>query len=490
MTQATGADLVRLRTPTGRWVVVATILGSGLAGIDATVVNVALPTIGRDFGASFAGLQWTVSAYTLTLASLILWGGALGDRFGRRRTFLVGVVAFTAASALCAAAPTIGFLIVARAIQGVGGALLTPASLAIIESVFVAEDRPRAIGTWAGFSGVATAVAPFIGGWILAIASWRWVFLVNIPMAAVVVALTTRHVPETRQDRVEGLRSGASDWQGAVLTTLGLGMLTWAALGSSGGGAVGERVAAVGVAVAAFAAFVLVERRSDHPLVPLGLFRNRVFSVVNVATLLLYGALGCFFFLLVIALQVLSGFTPLAAGVATLPVTALILVLSARSGELAARIGPRPQMAIGPLLCAVGVLLTLRLSAHSNYWIDVLPAVVLFGLGLSAFVAPLTSAALSSAPRRNAGVASGVNNAVARSGTLLAVSVIPVLAGLTGTGFENAADFRGGYRACTWAVAGLLVFGSLVAAVGLPRRRQPWQAPRCRPDPVAGSPGQ
>ncbi|WGL51402.1 MFS transporter [Nocardioides sp. BP30] len=492
MTQTPLADPLRATSNAGRWVLVATILGSGLAGIDQTVVGVALPTIGRDLGASFAGLQWTVSAYTLTLASLILWGGALGDRFGRRRAFLSGVVAFTAASALCAAAPNITFLILARAVQGMGGALLTPASLALIESSFVPEDRARAIGTWAGFSGVATALAPFVGGWILAAASWRWVFLINLPMAALVIALTLRHVPESRQDRhgrAAGARSGASDWQGAVLTVVGLGTLTWAALGSSGSGAVAERVAAVAVAAVAFTSFVLVERRSDHPLVPLDLFADRTFSVTNVATFLLYGAIGCFFFLLVIALQLVCGFSPLAAGAASLPVTVLTLALSARSGELAARIGPRTQMSLGPLVCAVGVVLTLRLSPDSNYWVDVLPAVLLFGLGLVTFVAPLTSTALSSAPTENAGVASGVNNAVARSGTLLAVAVIPVLTGLSGDAFGDVGSFRDGYRACTWAIAALLVGASVMAAVGLPRVCPRLRAPRCRPDPVAGSPG-
>ena len=482
---------IELGTAAGRWVLVATILGSSLAGIDGTVVGIALPTIGHDLGASFADLQWTVSAYTLTLASLILWGGAVGDSLGHRRTFVWGAVAFTAASGLCAAAPGIQTLILARAVQGIGGALLTPASLAIIESDFAVGDRARAVGTWAGFSGVATAAAPFVGGWILAVASWRWVFIVNIPLAAVVIALALRHVPDSRGDLVAGHRSGASDWQGAALTAVGLGALTWAALGSSGHASGTARWVALVVGLAALASFVVAERRSQHPLVPLELFADRSFSVTNAVTFVLYGAIGCYFFLLVIALQVIAGFSPLAAGTATLPVTVLTLLLSARSGELASQIGPRVQMSVGPLLCAIGVLFTLRLSSASSYWSDVLPAVCIFGLGLATFVAPLTSTALSSAPDRNAGVASGVNNAVARSGTLLAVAVVPVLTGLTGSAYSDATSLMNPFRASLTVIALLLLIGAALAAVGLPRQQpRRMRAPRCRPDPVVGSPGQ
>ena len=482
---------VELGTAAGRWVLVATITGSSLAGIDGTVVGVALPTIGRDLHASFADLQWTVSAYTLTLASLILWGGAVGDRLGHRRTFVWGVLAFTAGSVLCAAAPGLETLILARAVQGVGGALLTPASLAIIESDFAAGDRARAVGTWAGFSGVATAAAPFVGGWVLAVASWRWVFLINLPLAGVVIALALRHVPDSRVEVLAGRRSGASDWQGAALTAVALGALTWGALGSSGHASGTARAVALVVAVAALSGFVVAERRSQHPLVPLELFADRSFSVTNAATFVLYGAIGCYFFLLVIALQVIAGFSPLAAGTATLPVTVLTLLLSARSAELASRIGPRLQMSVGPVLCAMGVLFTLRLSTASSYWTDVLPAMCLFGLGLATFVAPLTSTALSSAPDRNVGVASGVNNAVARSGTLLAVAVVPVLTGLTGNAYRDADSLAGPFRASLTVIALLLVVGAALAAVGLPRKQpRDLRVPRCRPDPVVGSPGQ
>lgn len=479
---------VRLGTRRGTWVLVAMVLGSSMAGIDATVVNIALPRIGRDLGATFAGLQWTVSAYTLTLAALILWGGALGDRFGRRRVFLIGVGGFAAASVLCALALNLQFLIAARALQGAGGALLTPASLAIIESSFVAEDRSRAVGTWAGYSGVATAVAPFIGGWLVAVASWRWIFLINVPLAVVVVLVSVHHVPDTREVRAVATRSGASDWLGAVLTVVGLGGLTWAVLGSTGAGHLGVRLLAGATGVVALICFVLVERHSTHPLVPTDLFRSVTFSITNATTFILYGAIGCFFFLLVVELQVVAGFSPLAAGAATLPVTVLTLVLSPWSGQLAQRIGPRTQMTVGPVICAAGVLLTLRAGPGAGYWTDVLPALTVFGIGLAAFVAPLTSTALSSAPPGNAGVASGVNNAVARSGSLLAVAVLPVLVGLTGTAYEDPSRFLVAFQRSAWIEASFFVIGAAVAAWGLPAR-QIVMSVRCRPDPVAGSPG-
>lgn len=478
---------VRLGTSRGTWVLVAMVLGSSLAGIDATVVNIALPRIGRDLGATFAGLQWTVSAYTLTLASLILWGGALGDRFGRRRVFLIGIGGFTTASVLCAVAPGLQFLIAARALQGAGGALLMPASLAIIQSSFVEQDRSRAVGTWAGFSGVATAIAPFVGGWLLSVASWRWIFVINVPLAIVVVLMSVRHVPDTREVHVGATRSGASDWLGAALTVVGLGGLTWAVLGSSGAGHLGVALLAGATGVIALACFVLVERRSKHPLVPTELFRDVTFSITNATTFILYGALACFFFLLVVELQVVAGFSPLAAGAATLPVTVLTLVLSPWSGQLAQQIGPRAQMAVGPVICAAGVLLTLRNGPGADYWTDVLPALTVFGVGLATFVAPLTSTALSSASPGHAGVASGVNNAVARSGSLLAVAVLPVLVGLTGTAYEDPMRFLVAYRRSVWVEAAFFFAGAAVAAWGLPAH-QIVLTVRCRPDPVAGFP--
>jgi EmrB/QacA subfamily drug resistance transporter len=447
-------------TPAGRWVLLATITGSGMAMLDATVVNIALPSIGREFSADFRTLQWIVNSYTLTLAALILLAGALGDHFGRRRVFIAGVVWFALASLLCGLAPTAEVLVAARALQGIGGALLTPGSLAIISSSFVTEDRARAVGAWSGLGGVATAIGPFLGGYLVGL-NWRLVFLVNLPVAAFVVVTSLRHVPESFDEQSPpGL-----DVVGAVLTAAGLAGVTYA-LTSIGGGAGGMAVAVTGVGgLAALLAFVQVERRSPHPLVPLGLFTDRRFSVANAVTLLVYAGLGVFFFLLVLHLQIVAGFSPLAAGTALLPVTALMLLLSARAGALAERIGPRIPMSVGPLLAAAGFLLTLRIGRGASYLCDVLPAVVVVGLGLSLTVAPLTATVLGSADPRYAGTASGVNNAIARAGGLLAVAVIPVAAGLGDTDYTRPTSFEAGFHPAMLISAGLLALGSLLAAV-------------------------
>jgi len=449
---------VVLSSARGRWLVTATVLGSALAGIDATVVSVALPHIGEDLDAGFAGLQWTINGYTLTLASLILLAGSLGDRLGRRRVFLVGVVWFAVASAACALAPSIEVLVLMRALQGVGGALLTPGSLALISASFVAEDRAKAIGVWSGFSGVAEALAPFVGGYLVAGPGLRWIFLINLPLAAVVVLLTMRHVPESRDPAA----ARRLDLRGAALVTVGLAALTYALTDPSGGWSSGVP-ALLGGGVAALVGFVAAERRSPHPMVPPRLFANPQFGAANAVTFVVYAALGGVFFLLVVDLQVVSGFSPLAAGAALLPVTGLMLVLSARAGALSARIGPRLPMSLGPAIAAVGVALTLRLGPDSSYVVDVLPAVVLLGLGLSLMVAPLTATVLAAAPDRDAGVASGVNNAVARTGGLLAVAVLPTLAGLTGADYSEPDAFRAGFRVAMAVCAGLLALGGAVA---------------------------
>src|SRR4051794_35917976 len=421
---------LRMGTAAGRWVLATTVLGSGLAMIDGTVVNVALERIGTDLGAGFADLQWTVNAYTLALASLILLGGSLGDHLGRRRVFVVGVVWFALASLLCGLAPNVGVLIAARALQGVGGALLTPGSLALISASFHGRDRAAAVGAWSGLGGIAGAVGPFLGGWLVEI-SWRLVFLINLPLAALIVVVALRHVPESRDtEAAKGL-----DYTGTVLGALGLGALTYGltGLGSSGGLAA---AAGVVVGIAALVAFVVVERRSPHPLVPPALFANATFSAANGVTLLMYAALGTVFLMLVLQLQVVAGFSPLAAGAALLPVTLVMLAFSARSGALAGRIGPRLQLTVGPLVSAGGLVLMLRIgpgtSGIEGWLLDVLPAVLVFGAGLALTVAPLTATVLDAAPDRFAGSASGVNNAVARAAGLLAVAVVPVLAGITG----------------------------------------------------------
>src|SRR6516162_823820 len=410
-----------------------------MALLDATVVNVALPTIGKDLHTSLAGLQWTVTAYTLSLAGLILLGGALGDRLGRRRVFVTGVAWFAVASALCGLAPSIGVLIAARALQGIGGALLTPGSLAIIQATFAAEDRPKAIGTWSGLGGVAGAVGPFLGGWIIGSIGWRWIFLLNLPLAAVVLAVAVRHVPETR----DPTSHGRFDVAGAVLAALALAGITDALIAAPAHGL--ARAALAGTAgVLAGAGFVLLERRRGRPgskvspMLPLDVFASRQFTAVNVVTFVVYAALSGTLFLLVLQLQVVSGYSPLAAGVSLLPMTLLMLVLSSRAGALAQRVGPRWLMTAGCLLCAAGLLLAVRIGRHADYVTEVLPTVVLFGLGLSATVAPLTATVLASADVRHAGVASGVNNAVARAAGLLAVAGLPLAVGLTTVMIDNA----------------------------------------------------
>lgn len=459
MSEAGSAGALSLDNARGRWVLLATVLGSALAGIDATVVNVALPAIGADLGGGFSALQWTVSAYALTLASFILLGGALGDRFGRRRVFLVGVVWFALASALCGLAVDVEMLLGARALQGVGAALLTPGSLAILQASFGRADRARAIGAWSGLGGVATAIGPLLGGWLVDVASWRWVFLINLPLAVLVVAVASRHVPESRDPSAAGT---AVDWSGGVLGALALGGLTFALIEAGAGASL--VVPAVLVGVAAGALFVVRERRARHPVLPLTVFASAQFSATNAVTFLVYGGFGAVFFLLVVQLQVVARFGAVAAGAALLPVTVIMLLLSSRSGALAARIGPRLQMSAGPLVCAAGVLLLSGVGAGTSYALGVLPGVTVFGLGLAIMVAPLTAAALAAAPTTHAGMASGVNNAVARTGGLLAVAAVPALAGLGSDGFA-AADLAAGYPVALRISAGILLVAGVVAAL-------------------------
>jgi EmrB/QacA subfamily drug resistance transporter len=436
-----------------------TVLGSSLAMLDGTVVNVALAHIGEDLDAGFAGLQWTVNAYTLGLAALILLGGSLGDRFGRRRVFLIGVVWFAVASAGCALAPDIGTLVAARALQGIGGALLTPGSLAIISSSFHGEDRSVAVGIWSGLGGIAGAAGPFVGGWLVEW-SWRAVFLINLPLAVVVVVVALRHAPESRDpEAAPGL-----DLTGTALAIVGLAALSWA-LTEGGTGWTPAVWAALVLGLAALAAFVPVERRSRHPLVPPELFRSRVFTAANVVTLLVYAALGTLFLLLVLQLQVVAGFPPVLAGAGLLPVTVLMLLFSGRAGALAQRIGPRVPMTVGPLVAAGGVLLLLRIGPGASWLLDVLPGVLLFAVGLTLTVAPLTATVLDAAPDRYAGAASGVNNAVARSAGLLAVAVIPGVAGIGGAGYADPAALDAGFHTAMLIVAGLLTAGGIGSAL-------------------------
>ncbi len=436
----------------------ATVLGSSLAMLDGTVVNVALPRIGEDLGAEVAGLQWVLSGYTLTLASLILFGGALGDRVGRRRVFVWGTVWFAGASALCALAPNVTILVAARLLQGVGAALLTPGSLAIISASFDEEDQGAAIGLWSGLGGVAAAVGPLLGGWLVEVAGWRSVFLINLPLAVAVVWVSAGHVPETRDphppERLDVL--------GSAVAALALGTLTY--------GLIERAVWAVIAGLVLMAAFVVVERRSRYALVPGSLFASRVFVAANLVTLAVYAALGGVFFLLLLQLQIVSGYSPLAAGVASLPITILMLLLSSRAGRWAQIHGPRIPMTVGPLLGAGGLLLMLRIGPGASYPTQVLPAVLVFGLGLSALVAPLTAAVLGSVSSDQAGIASGVNNAVARTSQLLAVAALPALAGIGADALADPAAFASGFRVAMLICAGLLLIGAVLSAVMIPRK--------------------
>ncbi|WP_351234846.1 MFS transporter [Streptomyces sp. NPDC002133] len=467
---------IRLASGTGRWVVLTTVLGSTMALLDSTVVNVALPHIGDDLDADLAQLQWTINGYMLTLAGLILLGGALGDRYGRRRVFVIGVVWFALASLACGLAPTAPVLIIARALQGVGGALLTPGSLAIIQASFHADDRPRAVGLWSGFGGVGAAVGPFVGGWLVDGPGWRWVFLLNVPLAALCVPIALRHVPESRDPAAHG----RFDVLGAVLGALGLGLVTYGLIDKS------WWAGAAGVLVGA--AFVVVERRRSHPMLPPSIFASRQFTAVNVVTVCVYAAFSGFFFLAALQLQVVSGFTALAAGTALLPTTVLMLLLSARSGELAEKIGPRIPLTVGPLLCAVGMLLMLRVGADASYVADVLPAVVVLGLGMVTLVAPLTATVLASVDTARAGIASGVNNAAARAAGLLAVAALPLLAGMGPEAYRVPEEFAATFRRAMPMCAGVLVLGAVIAWATVRRPSPTCARPECRVQCGVGAP--
>jgi EmrB/QacA subfamily drug resistance transporter len=409
-----------------RLTLVACILGSGIALLDSTVVNVALPTIQRSLGGGLAAQQWVVNGYLLTLGSLILIGGSLGDLFGERRVFALGVAGFGLASAGCALAPSIGALVAARAVQGVFGALLTPSALAVIVNTFEESERGGAIGSWTAWGAIATVIGPLAGGELLAIASWRWVFLINVPFVIVCVTLILLAVAPG-QPALAGGASGERpriDYVGALLCALGLGgpvfaLIEQPRLGWSSAAVWLPLVAGIGL----FAAFMAYEARASHPMLPLALFRRRNFSAGNLETLTMYAGLAILFFFLVLFLQQIGGYTPLGSGLATLPATIVMFALSRRVGALADRYGPRWFMAAGPLLAAGGLVLFQRIGTHVDYASDVLPGLLMFALGLSLTVAPLTAAVLAGS-EAEAGIASGVNNAVARVAGLLGTSAI------------------------------------------------------------------
>ncbi|WP_037361917.1 MFS transporter [Amycolatopsis orientalis] len=457
---AAGDTGIRWGTPAARGVLWTTILGSGMAMLDGTIVNVALPRIGEELGASVAGLQWILDGYLLALAALILVAGSLGDRYGRRRVYLVGVVWFGLASGLCAAAPSTELLVVFRVLQGIGGALLTPGSLAILQSSFSHEDRARAIGSWSGLGGIAAAVGPLLGGLLVQAWSWRLAFLINLPLAVVVVLMARRFVPESRDTTA----TGHPDYAAAAVGALGLAGVTGALVEAPVRG-IGDPVVliALAVGVAGLGLFLWLQHRAAEPLVPPSLFRDRTFTLSNALTFVVYAALGGVMMLLVLQLQVSLGYSPTLAGLAGLPITVLMLLLSGRSGALAQRIGPRLQLVVGPIVVGVGMVLLTRVGPGSSYLGSVLPAVAVFGLGLATVVAPVTATVLAAAPDRYAGVASGVNNAIARSGGLLAVAVLPAAAGLTGSAYRDPTALTAGWQTALVICAVLAIAGGLIA---------------------------
>jgi EmrB/QacA subfamily drug resistance transporter len=452
------AEPVALGTARGRWLILTTVLASGMAFLDATAITVALPSIGRDLRASLAGLQWTVTGYTLTLAAFILLGGSLGDRYGRRRVFLLGVAWFALASLLCGVAQDTGQLIAARAIQGVGGALLTPGSLAIIQASLRQGDRARAIGLWSALSGVSGLVGPFLAGALIDLVSWRLIFLINVPVAVLVVAVAGRHIPESRDER----HHGRFDYLGAALGAAALGGITYALI------RVGEQrdgwVAVAGaLGVGAGIAFVVRERRAGEPMMPPRLFADRQFTGANLATFAVYGALGGWGLFLVLQLQNVLGYDATASGAALLPATVLMTLLSPRVAALAQRIGPRLPMTVGPLVVAAGTLWLIGVDGSAPYWVEIFPGSVLQGIGMGLTVSPLTATVLSAAPDTLAGIASGINNAVARAASLLAVAALPVAVGLSGRDYAVPAALTSGYRTAMAICAALFALGGLIS---------------------------
>ncbi|HKB76984.1 MAG TPA: MFS transporter [Myxococcales bacterium] len=448
---------IGLRTARGRGVLLATVLGSGMAFLDSTVINVALPVLGRELHAGIAGLQWTIDAFLLTLTSLLLLGGSLGDGLGRRKTFVVGLVWFTVASMACGLAPSLGALIAARAVQGAGAALLVPGSLAVLRASFADDEQGSAIGAWAGLSGVTTAIGPLLGGWLITAWSWRAIFFLNLPLAAAAIWAALRCIPESRTPgRVR------IDLPGAAAATLGLGGCVYALIEAPARGPGVAAAATLGAA--SLAAFVWIEARSPNPMLPLDLFRSRQFSGANAVTLAIYFALGGATFLLIIHLQKVLGYSPLAAGAALMPLTVLLLALSTPATKLASHVGYRTPMTAGPLIAAAGVALLAQVGRQSSYVSGILPGTTVLGLGLAATVAPLTTAVLAGAQERHAGVAAAVNTAISRLAGLLAVALLPLLAGIAAA---DAASLAAGFPRAMWICAATCAAGGLCALVTL-----------------------
>ena len=469
-----------------RLTLVAAILGSGVATIDGTIVNVALPAIERDLGGGLPSQQWVSNVYLLTLASLILIGGSLGDIYGERRVFAIGVGAFGVLSIACALAPTIGVLIAARALQGAAGALLTPSSLAIIVAAFPGKERGAAIGSWTAWGGIAAIVGPLAGGWIVDQASWRWIFALNVPVVLVTLILIRAAMPQTT--RVAGRRV---DVAGAALCAVGLGGLVFALIEQPRYGWTSPAIYLPLVGgVVALVSFLAYERRTAEPMLKLELFRRRNFAAGNLETLAMYAGIAILFFFLVIFLQQVAGYSALRSGLTTLPVTIVMFVLSRRFGALADRYGPRLLMGGGPLVGAGGILLLLRVGMHVSYVRDLLPALLLFSIGLSMTVAPLTATVLADADETDAGIASAVNNAVARVAALVGVSVIGVVVAGTLTGDTFAAD-QASVRAFHEAIAicaVLVAAGGITGLLGIVNPGRTIKAETCPGGQLAGVP--
>ena len=446
-----------LNSAEGRWIITGMVLGSAATFLNATVVNIALPTIGTDLGADLAGLQWVVNGYLLTLSALILIGGSAGDIFGRRRVFLGGLALMVVGSVGAMAAPSLGWLIAARLLQGIGAAGMTPASLAIVDASFAEEERGKAVGLWASGSSFAAAAGPFLGGWLVDSGSWRWVFALNLPLAAGAAWATLRHVPESVGDRP----GRHLDLPGAALAAVAIFGLVYGLVQGPGDGWNDPTVvASLALGVLASLGFAIRESRASDPMLPFRLFRSRQFSGTNALTLLMYFTIGGSFFFLALQLQVVSGYTASAAGAAIVPLSLLLIAGSPTAGRLSATYGPRWLLTIGPVVAGIGMLLYLRVGEDANYLTDVLPGVAVMGVGLAIMVAPLTATVLGSVAVADVGIASAVNNAIARTGGLLATAMLPFLAGVSTAAVGP--EFAEGFRRAMVISAGLAFAGGII----------------------------